>query len=240
VVQSRAALARGAIRPEQRHTILVVHRQQLAVERIDNGGIDRRERDLTEPPVVLEAMTADESEARFMQRAHFAAELLVGERSAVLGEQPVESALARTLRRELCETPRAPGIEHGQEHTLDALYGGIIIGAQCLAADRARATVITLARPECPARRREIITPAPANKRLAARIVGQRQHRASPPLASHTSSPMFSFPGRASEAISWRLATWTLRASSAQVGSRRPLRRRPPVGRGASPRNTPA
>ena len=57
-------------------------------------------------------MPADEREARFMQRAHFAAELLVGKRPAVLSKQPIKGALARALRRELCKTARAPRIEH--------------------------------------------------------------------------------------------------------------------------------
>src|SRR4029077_16343997 len=88
---------------------------------------------------------------------------------------------------------------------------------------------------ERPARGRKVIAPAPAGERLAARIIGQRQHLSAAPFACHTSSPMFSLPGRASEAISWRFATWALRAASAQVGSRRPLRRRSPGGRGAFP-----
>src|SRR5215471_8114779 len=202
MVHRRAPLPRRAVLPEERGAILVAHRQELAVERIDHGGVDRAECDLAQPATILQAMIADEREACLVQRAYFAAELLVRERSAVLSEQPVEGAFARTLRRKLRQAACAPGIEQRQEHALDALYGSIIIGAQCLAGDRARTTVIALPQLECPARRREIIAPAPPGERLAARIVGQRQHRSSSPLARHTSSPMFSFPGRAWEAIS--------------------------------------
>src|SRR5215468_8384138 len=199
MVHRRAPFPRRAVLTEERRAILVAHRQELAVERIDHGRVDRAERDLAEPAAIPEAMIADEREACLVQRAHFAAELLVGERSAAFSEQPVEGAFARTLRRKLRQAACAPGIEQRQEHALDALYGSIIIGAQCLAVDGARATVIALPRLECPARRREIIAPAPPGERLAARIVGQRQHRASPPLACHTSSPMFSFPERSWE-----------------------------------------
>src|SRR5262249_55629092 len=148
---------------------------------------------------ILEAMIADERQACLVQRAHFAAELLVGERSAVLSEQPGEGAFTRTLRRKLRQAACAPGIEQRQEHALDALYGDTITGAPCSAVDRAGATVIALPRLECPQLGG---VKSPAGERLAARIIGQRQHRASPPLARHTSSPMFSFPGRAGEAIS--------------------------------------
>jgi hypothetical protein len=160
----------------ERRAVLVVHRQELAVERIDHGRVDRAERDLAEPAAILEAMIADEREACLVQRAHFAAEFLVGERSAVLSEQPVEAAFARTSRRKLRQAACAPGIEQRQEHTLDALYGSIIIGAQRLAAHRARPAVLALPRVERPARGRKVIAPAPAGEWLAARIVGQRQH----------------------------------------------------------------
>jgi hypothetical protein len=96
--------------------------------------------------------------------------------------------------------------ESNKEYALDALHGFIVVGAQRLAADRARAAIITLRWFERPGRRREVIAPASAGERLAARIIGERQHCA-PPFALHMSSPMFSFPGTLSEAISWRLAT---------------------------------
>src|SRR5262249_60340906 len=113
-----------------------------------------------QPATILQAMIADEREACLVQRAYFAAELLVRERSAVLSEQPVEGAFARTLRRKLRQAACAPGIEQRQEHALDALYGSIIIGAQCLAIDWLWATVIALLRLAGPAWSGGIVRPA--------------------------------------------------------------------------------
>jgi hypothetical protein len=129
VVHGGAPLARGPIRPEQRRAPLIAHRQELAVERIDHGGVDRSEGDLSKAPSIFEAMTADERKARLVQCAHLATELLVRERSAVLGKQPVQRTFALPLRRKLRKAPSAPRIEQRKEHALDALYGSFVIGA---------------------------------------------------------------------------------------------------------------